>query len=157
LGSRTDPQGVKAGVTSAEEWLDAIVRLALQSSVSDAEPPPAIWIRIRRRIPRDHSGGLDGGDVSWSEIRTVRLGRYEMFSWSDIMVQQECYADLLREAEKERLIQRMLAGRGRRDRFYRQALIWLGRLLITWGCHLQERYGAAAVHPAGCTPYLVNR
>lgn len=81
-----------------------------------------------------------------------------MFSWSDIMVQQECYADLLREAEKERLIRQMLPGGEKRDRFYRRALIWLGRLLVTWGYRLQERYGAAAaaVYSSG-TPCLVER
>jgi hypothetical protein len=81
-----------------------------------------------------------------------------MLSWSDIMVQQERNADLLREAERERLIQHMLAGRERRGRFTRQALAWLGQRLVAWGCRLQERYGAAtAVYPSVCQPTPASR
>jgi hypothetical protein len=81
-----------------------------------------------------------------------------MLSWSDIMVQQERNADLLREAERERLIQHVLAGRERRGRFTRQALAWLGQRLVAWGCRLQERYGATTgVYPSVCQPTPASR
>jgi hypothetical protein len=45
-----------------------------------------------------------------------------MLSWSDVVARQERYADLLREAETERLI-RQAMGRGQtHGRFYRRAL-----------------------------------
>ena len=82
-----------------------------------------------------------------------------MLSWTDIVARQERYADLLREAETERLI-RQAMGRGRtHGRFHRRALSWLGHHLVTWGCALQERYGAAAaaIHAPACQPCLVKR
>ena len=82
-----------------------------------------------------------------------------MLSWTDIVARQERYADLLREAETERLI-RQAMGRGRtHGRFHRRALSWLGHHLVTWGCALQERYGAAAaaVRAPACQPCLVKR
>ena len=82
-----------------------------------------------------------------------------MLSWSDIIAHQERYADLLREAERERLVRQVLAGREGRDRFYCRGLTWLGRNLVTWGCRLQARYSAAtAVVPASrCQPSPLNR
>ena len=82
-----------------------------------------------------------------------------MLSWIDVMAQQERYADLLREAAKERFLQQLVAGRGRHDRFYHRALAWLGHRLVTWGRRLQERYGAAAaaVQVSGCQPRLANQ
>ena len=82
-----------------------------------------------------------------------------MLSWTDIVARQERYADLLREAETERLI-RQAMGRGQaHGRFHCRALSWLGHHLVTWGCRLQERYGAAAaaVRAPACQPYLVKR
>jgi hypothetical protein len=82
-----------------------------------------------------------------------------MLSWTDIVARQERYADLLREAESERLI-RQAMGRGQTNgRFHRQALSRLGHHLVTWGCALQERYGAAAaaVRAPACQPYLVKQ
>jgi len=55
-------------------------------------------------------------------------------------VRYERYKDLLREAEHERLVQRALAGREKRDRFYHTALVWLGGHLVEWGESLQQRY-----------------
>ncbi len=49
------------------------------------------------------------------------------------------HEELLREAERERLIQQILAGREKRDGFYRVALAWLGRRLVEWGESLQQR------------------
>jgi hypothetical protein len=67
-----------------------------------------------------------------------------MLSWTDIVARQERYADLLREAETERLVRQVTGRHRRHGRFRRRALSWLGHHLVTWGCRLQERYGAAA-------------
>ena len=66
----------------------------------------------------------------------------------DSLVYREHYKDLLREAEKARLVRQMQAGQERRERFHRRALIWLGRRLVVWGWRLQERYGPAPAAPA---------
>ncbi len=72
-----------------------------------------------------------------------------MFTERDLRVQAEVYRDLLREAEGERLVQRVLTGRQKGDSAYRRALAWLGRQLIVWGKHLQGNYcNAPAVQPA---------
>jgi len=63
-------------------------------------------------------------------------------NWSDFDVQQARYADFLRQAEKDRLINLALANRLPKPRLYRRALIWLGRRMIAWGMNLQKRYGA---------------
>ena len=84
-----------------------------------------------------------------------------MFDWNLVIAQRERHKDLLREAERYRLVRQVLAERGTRDRAWVRALAWLGRRLVAWGQRLQERYGAAAaaVHPAACQcqPTLVNR
>ncbi len=67
-----------------------------------------------------------------------------LYTWVDVMVHQERRRDLLREAKQERLTQHVLAGHNGRVHFYCQALTWLGRRLVTWGWHLQERYSTAA-------------
>lgn len=66
----------------------------------------------------------------------------------DSLVHRERYKDLLREAEKARLVRQARAGQERRDRFYRRPLTWLGVRLVVWGWRLQERYGAATAGPA---------
>ena len=66
----------------------------------------------------------------------------------DFPVHQERYKDLLRQAERARLVRQMQAGQERRNHFYHRALTWLGRRLVGWGCHLQERYGTVAGFPA---------
>ena len=82
-----------------------------------------------------------------------------MLSWTDVVARQERYADLLREAESERLARQVMARGRTHGRFHRRALGWMGHHLVTWGCRLQERYGAAAaaVHAPACQPYLVKR
>ena len=84
-----------------------------------------------------------------------------MFDWNLVIAARERNKELLREAERYRLVRQVLAERGRRDRAWVQALAWLGRRLVAWGQRLQERYGAAAgaVHPAACQcqPTLANR
>ena len=67
-----------------------------------------------------------------------------MLSWTDIVARQERYMDLLHEAETERLVRQVTGRHPRHGRLYRRALSWLGHHLVTWGCRLQERYGAAA-------------
>ena len=64
------------------------------------------------------------------------------------LIHQERYKELLREAERYRLVRKVRAGREKRHLSYRQALAWLGRRLIAWGWRLQERYGAATATPA---------
>ena len=66
----------------------------------------------------------------------------------DSLVYREHYKDLLREAEKARLVRQMQAGQESRERFHRRALTWLGRRLVVWGWRLQERYGAMTAAPA---------
>jgi hypothetical protein len=63
---------------------------------------------------------------------------------NDQMVKQEQYKDLIREAERYRLVHKGLAGHERGNRFYSGALTWLGHRLVAWGRRLQERYGTAA-------------
>ncbi len=62
----------------------------------------------------------------------------------------ERYKEFLREAEKERLIQQVLAGREKRDAFYRVALAWLGRRLVEWGESLQRRYDNTSPASPAC-------
>jgi hypothetical protein len=64
------------------------------------------------------------------------------------LIHQERYKELLREAERYRLVRQVRTGHERRHLFYRQALAWLGRRLIAWGWRLQERYGAGTAAPA---------
>jgi len=64
-----------------------------------------------------------------------------MVTWQDYLAKQEYYRDLVREAERERLIREALAGRGKANRFHSRALSRLGHLLVVWGRSLQERYG----------------
>ncbi len=68
-----------------------------------------------------------------------------MVDWLGLVERRERYKDFLREAERDRLVQRVLAGRERPDRFYRSALVWLGCRLVEWGKSLQQRYGNAAM------------
>ena len=56
------------------------------------------------------------------------------------LVCRERNRDLLREAERYRLVRQALPARRRQGRFYCRALIWLGRRLVGWGRRLQERY-----------------
>jgi hypothetical protein len=69
-------------------------------------------------------------------------------NWHDGVAGGERYKDLLREAERDRLVREKLAGRGGNAGFYCRALIWLGSRLVAWGWRLQERYGAGTAAPA---------
>jgi hypothetical protein len=56
------------------------------------------------------------------------------------LVRRERNRDLLREAERYRLVRHVLPARCQQGPFYCQALIWLGRRLVDWGRHLQEHH-----------------
>ncbi len=73
-----------------------------------------------------------------------------MVNWNDVLTQRERYKDLLREAERARLVSQAPAGDRGKDRLHRRALTWLGLRLIAWGCYLQERYGVTDESPAPC-------
>ena len=64
-----------------------------------------------------------------------------MANWIDFAFKQEQHKDLLREAERERLVRAARAGRRRRTRVVGPLLVWLGNLLIAWGERLQARFG----------------
>lgn len=65
-----------------------------------------------------------------------------MLGHKDLLVQKLHYEESLRQAEKERLVRRILAERRSGRRRHHQALGWLGSRLVAWGQGLQERYGA---------------
>ncbi len=63
--------------------------------------------------------------------------------------------DMIRKAERQRLIDTVLAAQPKPDRFYDPMLAGLGRLLTDWGLRLQARYDAgcdmaAIVDPLSC-------
>ena len=66
----------------------------------------------------------------------------------DSLVYREHYKDLLREAEKARLVRQAQAGQERRNHLGCRALTWIGGRLIVWGWRLQERYGAMSAASA---------
>lgn len=68
-----------------------------------------------------------------------------VINWYNEVLAQEHSKDLLREAERYRLVRQALAGRARRDRFHCRALTWLGRRLVAWGWRLQEHYDGILV------------
>ena len=65
-----------------------------------------------------------------------------MLGHKELLMQRLYYEESLRQAEKERLLRRILAERRSGDRRHRRALGWLGSRLVAWGQSLQERYGA---------------
>lgn len=79
-------------------------------------------------------------------------------NWIEILEHQERHKEILREAERKRLVRQALAAQEKRERFYGPALIWLGCRLIAWGGLLQERYGAASrgLHASACQPNPVS-
>ncbi len=50
--------------------------------------------------------------------------------------------DMIRKAERQRLIDTVLAAQPKPDRFYDPLLAGLGRVLTDWGLRLQARYDA---------------
>ncbi len=70
-----------------------------------------------------------------------------MLNEKDVVLWQEHHKDLLREAERERMIQQVLA-QNKRVGFRERALAWLGDHLVAWGCYLQRRYALGVVNNA---------
>ena len=139
---------MKVGEAPANEWLDVLIRRALQTSFGDAGPPPVAWVRIRRHILQSQRRARKGTTHHSAQSVQQDMGRCDVVSWKDVLVQQERYQDLLREAERHRLVRQVLAGRQRRQRAYCRAINWLGRRMVAWGQRLQEHYGATATAPA---------
>lgn len=79
-----------------------------------------------------------------------------MLRVKDILTQQELYKDRLREAERERLCRQVVGRKEEGNHFYCRILIWLGRRLVAWGWHLQERYGAVTEKPATLVTHRVR-
>lgn len=77
-----------------------------------------------------------------------------MLGWTDVWVRLERNRDLLREAERYRLVREALAGRPGGPRLHCLIINWLGGRMVAWGRGLQERYGAAtpsALRVTDCT------
>ena len=73
-----------------------------------------------------------------------------MIDLSRTLVERERYRDMLRKAEKERLIKTVLTtDQLPSNLVYSQLLAGLGRLLTDWGLRLQKRYGTVAKIPPG--------
>lgn len=65
----------------------------------------------------------------------------------DFLVRQEQYQDLLREAEKERLIQAAELHQNGKWGWPRQTANWLGTYVVKWGLKLQAN---RATSPTCC-------
>ena len=75
-----------------------------------------------------------------------------MLSYIDLLVRQEQYKDLLREAEQERLIRDAGLRHSDNWRLHRKVAEWIGAQMVRWGCKLQ-RYSATpppCPQVAGC-------
>lgn len=62
---------------------------------------------------------------------------------------EERRKDMIREAEKRRLVKAVLAAQPKPNKFYDHLLAGLGRSLTGWGLRLQARYGAMVEIPSG--------
>ena len=65
-----------------------------------------------------------------------------MLNWLDIAMQQERHQDLVREAQRDRLVRQAQQSQEPGHPFYHRAFIWLGKRLVTWGLSLQVRFGS---------------
>jgi hypothetical protein len=68
-----------------------------------------------------------------------------MFPLNDQLLyqlQKQYHQDLIREAEKERLIRYALSGRVKHASFFKRTFCWLGHRLIACGHNLLKRYEA---------------
>jgi len=70
-----------------------------------------------------------------------------MLSYIDLLVRQEQYKDLLREAEQERLIRDAGLWHSDNWRLHRKVADWIGDQMVRWGCKLQS-YDTA---PSACS------
>ena len=64
-----------------------------------------------------------------------------MLNWNEFTVKQK-HNELLREADRLRLVRAALAGRRQHARFYAPVLARLGVWLVAWGWRLRVRYGS---------------
>ncbi len=63
-----------------------------------------------------------------------------------VLARKECYNDVIRAAERERLVWQ--GSDSTRHYVHCRALAWLGRTLVVCGWRLQRRYGTTATLPA---------
>jgi hypothetical protein len=61
------------------------------------------------------------------------------FNWLDIDDQFNRHAELLQEAENERIANRLLANRKPYPGIASAVLSWSGRQMVCWGVRLQQR------------------
>ena len=67
----------------------------------------------------------------------------EMQDWHKLELNHAAhYKDLLREADRARLVGEALAGRDAKRRLFCRMLSWLGHCLESWGQWLQQRFAA---------------
>ena len=60
-----------------------------------------------------------------------------MLSYLDFLVRQEHYKDLLREAQRERLIRTAGLRHSGNWKLHRKVADWVGTYMVRWGCKLQ--------------------
>jgi hypothetical protein len=65
----------------------------------------------------------------------------------DVLAYRERYKDLVREAEKARLVRQIRAERERQSPTSGRLLTWLGRRLVVWGWRLQGCCDCATAAP----------
>ena len=140
-------QDVRGWAAMADERLDALIRQAVWSSFGNVSPSPSEWTRIRQSILHWQRRVREGETPDDAKPVREGIGRYGMFGWSDVLVQLERNKELQQRAEKYRLAEQALAGHQKRHRLYCRAMNWLGRRLVAWGWHLQERFGVASAIP----------
>ena len=66
----------------------------------------------------------------------------------DYLIFQDRHTEHLREVERRQLARQTPEGQKRSDRFS-SVLLWLGRRLVVWGRHLEERNVARPASQAG--------
>ncbi len=66
-----------------------------------------------------------------------------MLNLQDIVMKQEQYRDLIREAQRDELEKQALQARIPGQSFDRRAFTWLGKQMVCWGLSLQARAGLA--------------
>jgi hypothetical protein len=75
-----------------------------------------------------------------------------MLSYRDLLFRQEQYKDLLREAERERLIRAAGLRRTGNWKLHRKVSDWVGAQMVRWGYKLRS-YGTA---PSACDPQVAR-
>ena len=62
----------------------------------------------------------------------------ERIAWEEIVNHEQRHRELLKEANRQRLVQQVLKNE---TTFYQLLLGQLGEQLVKWGCRLQAKYG----------------